>query len=95
MYLRPYEALEQLGNEIIYLDQITGQKRSGIIVGKERLSPTEVMVLVASPYDNENDKTEGIIRYRDIFMFADIPNDVHGWGRDPIIKEYGKYIGVE
>ena len=95
MYVRPYEALEQLGNEIIYIDQLSGEKRSGIVVGKEEIGERKVMVFVASPYDEENDKQEGIIRYRDIIMFDDIPNDINGWGRDPIIKEYGKYIGVE
>jgi galacturonosyltransferase len=25
----------------------------------------------------------------------DMPNDVNGWGRDAVLKEYGKYIGVE
>jgi hypothetical protein len=28
-------------------------------------------------------------------MFDDMPNDVNGWGRDAVLKEYGKYIGVE
>ena len=95
MYVRPYEALEQLGNEIVYIDEMSGEKRTGIVVGKERIGEKSVMVFVASPYDDENDKQEGIIKYRDIIMFDDIPNDINGWGRDPVIKEYGKYIGVE
>ena len=28
-------------------------------------------------------------------MFDDIPNDINGWGRDPIIKEYGKFVGLK
>jgi hypothetical protein len=95
MYVRPYEALEQLGNEIVYIDEMSGETRTGLVVGKERIGEKAVMVFIASPYDNENDKQEGMIRYRDIFMFDDLPNDINGWGRDPVLKEYGKYIGVE
>lgn len=93
MYVRPYEALEQLGNEIVYLDEMSGEKRTGLVVGKERIGEKAVMVFIASPYDNENDKQEGMIRYRDIFMFDDIPNDINGWGRDSILKNFGKFIG--
>ena len=93
MYVRPYEALEQLGNEIVYLDEMSGEKRTGLVVGKERIGEKAVMVFIASPYDNENDKQEGMIRYRDIFMFDDLPNDINGWGRDSILKNFGKFIG--
>lgn len=94
MYLRPYESLQYLGNEIVYLDEITGEKRSGLVVGRETISEHTIMVFVASPYDDENIHQEGSIRYKDIFMFDEFPNDNHGWGRDPIRKEYGKYIGI-
>ena len=93
MYVRPYEALEQLGNEIVYLDEMSGEKRTGLVVGKKRIGEKAVMVFIASPYDNENDKQEGMIRYRDIFMFDDLPNDINGWGRDSILKNFGKFIG--
>jgi len=95
MYVRPYEALEKLGNEMMYIDELSGETRTGLVVGKERIGEKAVMVFVASPYDDENDKTEGMIKYRDIIMFDDMPIDVHGWGRDAVLKEYGKYIGVE
>ena len=95
MYVRPYEALEKLGNEIMYIDELSGETRTGLVVGKERIGDRAVMVLVASPYDDENNKVEGMIRYRDIIMFDDMPNDVNGWGRDAVLKEYGKYIGVK
>ena len=49
MYVRPYEALEKLGNELIYIDELSGEKRTGIVVGKERIGDRAVMVLVASP----------------------------------------------
>ena len=53
------------------------------------------MVLIASPYNDENIHEENGIRYKDIMMFDDIPNDINGWGRDPIIKEYGKFVGLK
>ena len=96
MYKRPYEALQYLGNEIVYIDEITGEKSSGIVVKKERLNDTAVMVYIASPYDDENIHDEGDgIRYKEIFMFDSVPNDINGWGRDAVLKEYGKYIGEE
>ena len=72
---------------------MAGEKRTGLVVGKERIGEKAVMVFIASPYDNENDKQEGMIRYRDIFMFDDLPNDINGWGRDSILKNFGKFIG--
>ena len=37
MYVRPYEALEKLGNELIYIDELSGETRTGLVVGKERI----------------------------------------------------------
>lgn len=96
MYKRPYESLSELGKEIIYIDQKTGETCSGLVVKKETIGDRAVMVFVASPYDDENVHDEGDgIRYKEIFMFDDVPNDIHGWGRDPILKEYGKYAGMD
>lgn len=95
MYYRPLDMLKYVGDEIIYIDEITGEKRSGLVVGSEKLDENSVMVFVASPYDDENIHKEGDISYRDIFMFDSYPNDIHGWGRDPVMKEYGKYIGID
>lgn len=94
MYVRPYESLRYLGDEIVYLDEITGEKRSGIVVGRETIAEQSVMVYVASPYEDENIHSEGAIKYRDIIMFDNYSNDIKGWGRDPITKEYGKYLGI-
>lgn len=95
MYKRPLSALSELQDEIIYLDEITGDERTGIVVMKEQIADNAVMVLIASPYDDENIHEENGIKYKDIMVFDDISNDINGWGRDPIVKEYGKFVGLE
>lgn len=95
MYVRPLSALNELKDEIIYIDQISGEQRSGIVVLKEQISDSAVMVLIASPYSDENIHDENGIKYKDIMIFDNISNDINGWGRDPVVKEYGKYVGLD
>ena len=95
MYVRDINTLPDLGNEIVYIDEITREERSGIVMYVERVSDKLAFVYVASPDKKENDKWEGSINYRDIITFDDKPININGWNRDTVMGEYGKYIGID
>lgn len=89
MYHYSYNDLQNLGNEIIYPDQYTGDIRSGIVLKVEHIAPRTAMVYVMSPYDEENDKLEEGFRFKDIMVFDDRPNEENGWyknGIEPFLK---------
>lgn len=103
MYLYDISELEKFSNgndqEIVYIDQGTGLESHGIIVGTEWLDQSTVFVYIASPYDEENNKVEGNIRYKEIFVFDDKPNVMKaegkegGWARDSMLYNYGRKAG--
>ena len=75
----------QVNKEVIYIDEHTMEERRGIVLYIEHITPDCTFVYVASPYKEENDKQEGSIFYRDIFVFDNIPNELQGICRDPIV----------
>lgn len=94
MIHRPYGQLEKVGKEVAYLDPLTLEPRTGIVVFVEHLSPRTAFVYLASPYKDENVHQENGASFRDIMVFDDILNeDESGVYRDPIIGQYGKYTG--
>lgn len=98
MYKRDLSTLPELGAEIIYLDELTGQQISGIVLYVEYLDEHTTFAYIASPYKDENNKEEILdngmkLQYRDIIVFDDKPNTMHGWHRDTILGNYGKYVG--
>lgn len=94
MIHRPYDQLEHVGKEVVYLDPLTLDKRTGIVVSIEQLGPRMAFVYLASPYKDENVHQENGMAFRDIMVFDDVPNeDESGVYRDPIIGQYGKYTG--
>ena len=94
MLHRPYDQLANVGNEVVYLDQLTLEKRTGIVMWIEELAPRTAFVYLASPYKDENVHQENGIAFRDIMVFDDIPNeDESGVYRDHVIGQYGKFTG--
>lgn len=94
MIHRPYDQLQYVGNEVVYLDPLTIDKRTGIVMAVEHLSERVAFVYLASPYKNENIHQENGVAFRDIMVFDDVPNeDESGVYRDHIIGQYGKYTG--
>lgn len=99
MYLRDYSELSSLGKEIVYIDEMSGEKVSGLIGYVEDIPEQKVaFVYVVSHYkeDNVHEFTEGPVKffYKDIMVFDDKPNKlVGGWCRDPIQGQYGKFTG--
>lgn len=93
MIKRDISTIDELGNEIIYIDEYTGERRSGIVMYKEIVDYNLAFIYVASPYKEENDKEENGFKYRDIIVFDNIDNTLNGWHRDTILGNYGKYIG--
>ena len=96
MIHRPYDQLQEVGSEVVYLDQLTLDKRTGIVLKIEHLSPRVAFVYLMSPYKDENthvDEETGA-SYRDIMIFDDVPNeDPSGAYRDPVLGQYGRYAG--
>lgn len=94
MIHRPYDQLSNVGKEVAYLDPLTLDQRTGIVVFIEHLSARSAFVYLASPYKDENVHQENGFTFRDIMVFDDVPNeDDSGVYRDPIIGQYGKYTG--
>ena len=94
MIHRPYDQLQSVGKEVVYLDPFTMDQRTGIVMNVEHLAPRTAFVYLASPYKDENTHEENGIKFRDIMVFDDVPNeDDSGVYRDPILGQYGKYTG--
>jgi hypothetical protein len=94
MIHRPYDQLTEIGNEVVYLDPLTMDKCTGIVMMVEQLAPRTAFVYLASPYKDENIHQENGIAFRDIMVFDDVPNeDDCGVYRDHIIGQYGRFTG--
>ena len=88
MLHRHISLLKDLKPEVSYIDEITGEAITGIVVNVEHLSPECAFVYIASPYKDENDKIEGNIHYKDIMVFDNRSNTVEGWHLDTVLGNY-------
>ena len=85
MLHRDIKTLKDLGPELIYNDQLTGEPVMGIVGRVEQVGPAVVFAYIMSPYDNENDKWEPDgFRYKEIMVFDDRPQTEHGWHKSAI-----------
>lgn len=74
--------LKEIGNEIIYNDPKTGEIVSGLVGKIDYDDPNTAFVYIISPYDDENDKIEGVFKYKDIMVFDNLPEQNNGWFLD-------------
>jgi len=88
MLHRHISLLKDLKPEVSYIDEMTGEAITGIVVNVEYLSPECAFVYIASPYKDENDKVEGNIHYKDIMVFDNRSNTVEGWHLDTVLGNY-------
>lgn len=88
MLHRHISLLKDLKPEVSYIDEMTGEAITGIVVNVEHLSPECAFVYIASPYKDENDKIEGNIHYKDIIVFDNRSNTVEGWHLDTVLGNY-------
>ena len=85
MLHRDIRTIQDLGTEVIYNDQITGEPIMGIVGRVEQVGPKVVFVYIMSPYNDENDKYEPDgFRYKEIMVFDDRPQTEHGWHKSAI-----------
>ena len=93
MYHMNIESITQLGQEIIYIDESTAQKLSGVVGRIEYLDSKTAFVYVVSPYNDENNKVEPDgFRYRDIIVFDDQPETVEGWHKNDTLARSKNWI---
>jgi hypothetical protein len=95
MIHRPYEDILTLhiGDEMALLDELNVEMKYYIIVYMEELGPRTAFAYLQSYDDKENTNTDIGMPYAKIAVFDDLPNEVNGIYRDPIIGQYGKYTG--
>lgn len=84
MLHRHISTLNQLGGELIYNDQITGEPVTGVVGRIEYIAPNVAFVYIVSPYQDENRKEEDGFRYKDIMVFDDRPDTEFGWHKNTI-----------
>ena len=92
MYHKNIKDITQLGQEIIYIDESTGQKLSGIVGRIEYLNENTAFVYVVSPYKDENIHLEGGFAYRDIIVFDEEPETQHGWHKNDTLARSKNWI---
>lgn len=93
MYHYNIQELDKLTTEIKYIDEVTEQECVGIVLHVERVSMDLAFVYVADPYKENNDKHEGDLHYKHIFVFdnqTEITKD--GFARNPIREIYKDVI---
>ena len=97
MIHRPFDDVLQLhiGDEFCFLDELTSDMTYTTIVHLEEVAPRVAFAYLASYNDKDNDKNDIGTPYKYIAVFDDIPNEVNGIYRDPIIGRFGKYSGQE
>lgn len=95
MIHRDIATLNQLDKEIVYIDEITGDTLTGIVMKIEHIAPNIAFVYVASPYDAENKHKEGNLTYRDIIVFDAFGNESNGIIKDTVLGNYGKAVGID
>lgn len=91
MIHRDVRTLPELGNQIQYIDALSGDVVTAIVGRIERVSESRYFVFAVSPYKDENTKQEadGLV-YRDIIVFDDQPEEVEGWRKDFVRAQYEK-----
>ena len=84
MLHRDIRTINELSTEVVYNDPLTGEVLIGVVGKVEYLNENTAFVYLMSPYDEQNNKVEGNLRYRDIMVFDDRPENEHGWFKDAI-----------
>lgn len=92
MYHKNIESIVDLGSEVIYVDESTGEKISGVVGRVEYLDSKTAFVYVVSPYDDENNHEEDGFRYRDIIVFDDKPESINGWHKNETLARSKNYL---
>ena len=95
MIHRDINTLSSLQNELVYIDELTGDTITGIVMKKEMIGPNVCFIYVASPYQEQNTKQEGNMFYKDIVVFDDRPNEENGILKDTVLGNYGKAVGED
>lgn len=91
MIHRDVRTLPKLGNQIQYIDALSGDIVTAIVGRVQQVAENSYFVFAVSPYKDENDKQEsdGFV-YRDIVVFDDQPEEIEGWRKDFIRAQYEK-----
>ena len=93
MYHRDIKEITQLGQEIIYIDESTAQKISGVVGRIEYADKNTAFVYVVSPYKDENIHTEQDgFAYKDIIVFDNQPETVNGWHKNDTLARSKNWI---
>lgn len=92
MYHKDIRTITQLGQEIIYVDENTAQKVSGVVGRIEYLDSNTAMVYVVSPYQDENIHVEDGFAYRDIIIFDNQPETVEGWHKNDTLARSRNHL---
>lgn len=98
MYHRPISELPELyiNQQIMYLDDKDLSQRTGVVMNIEQINESLAFVYIASLKKDENDKQEGSLFYRDIFVYDDRDNELEGGEIKDIVRYYSqKYLGKD
>lgn len=96
MIHRPLSQLPEIGEEIVYLDELTYEQKVGRVVYIEPLDPNNSFVYIASPDEVDNIHEDYGVKYMSIIVFSNFPNETaEGIYRDTVLGNYGKLVGEE
>lgn len=94
MIHRDINQLPYLTETVQYIDEITLEVRNARVVCVENIEPTLAFVYLASFNEEENIHQDFGVRYRDIMVFDNLPNEnPDGSYKDSVLGMYGKTIG--
>lgn len=98
MYHRPISELSEIyvNQQIVYLDDKDLSQRTGVVMYIEQVHENLAFVYIASLKKEENDKQEGSLFYRDIFVFDNIVNESEDGIIRDLTRHYSqKYLGKD
>lgn len=85
-----------INQQIMYLDDKDLSQRTGVVMNIEQVNENLAFVYVASLNKDENDKQEGTLFYRDIFVFDNLVNETEEGIIKDLTRHYSqKFLGKD
>lgn len=102
--IKDFDELIEGNKEVIYIDEIDEKQKSAVAGKIEKLDENTIFVYLVSHYEEENVHEEPFtmpdgsikkLKYCDIMVFDNVPNEIEGIVRDPIMAEYSRITGIK
>ena len=88
--------LPAIGDEIVYIDELSYEQKVGKVSFIEMVNKDAYFVYVSSPDPEENIHVDNGVSYMAIIVYDNLPNEtIEGIYKDTVLGNYGRITGDE